>query len=139
MRLINPPTRPLQRSAVCDASVTVGDLVRVRGPAIGNKLDVALYTPDAPPGPPNPAVGVVVSKSTTTRCRVVLWGVITGIYTGMTPGVYQFSSSAGRCTGTPPVPMGSQTAWVMPVGVALTDRDLFVNPQMPTLRRGPDA
>lgn len=131
MQLLNPPTRPLARTAVCGASIAVGDCVRIQGTAPSGKLDVSLYTPDGLPGVPYPAVGVVATKTSDTTCRVVLWGVVTDVYTGMTPGVYQFVSAYGRCTETQPAAFGAASAWITPIGVALTSRDLLVNPGPP--------
>jgi hypothetical protein len=66
-----------------------------------------------------PAIGVVVSKSSSTVCKVQVLGEIKGIYSGLTPGAVLVVGSSGQPSHSPGLIFQS-------LGVALSDDVIFL-------------
>lgn len=101
--------------ADCQPSDTVGMFVYVTGPEVAGIAQVTKV--DITTTGKYPAVGVIVSKSSPTRCLVRVTGeYVTSI--ALTPGKPYFVSLTGSLTAVPPVP-GAGRAAVQVVGTAI--------------------
>lgn len=124
MRLINAATVPraekVLRRADCPASIVVGNLVKVSGPKVAGRLQVALADPAASPF--RPAVGAVVRKYTATQCLIQATGPLLGVYTGLVPGASYYLGASGQLVDTPP----ASPARVQVMGVAWDDDELLL-------------
>jgi hypothetical protein len=110
-----PPTF----EGTCSTSEAVGDVVFVNGPGKDvRKTDIA---------DPNKvsSVGVVISKPTTTTCVVQVSGLISGIYTGLTPNSRYFLGADARPTATKPTGSEGSPTLVVALGIAI-DTNLFL-------------
>jgi hypothetical protein len=67
--------------ADCLAGDVIGDTVRITGPQVANKYQVAAVGS----GGSLPSVGIVLKKSGSTTCIVQFDGPVRGVYTGLTP------------------------------------------------------
>jgi len=104
-----------------DAGTLVGDLVRVNGSSSVTKIltnDIS----EIPKG----VFGVVFSKPSTLRARVLFIGIKDG-YTGFTTGDALFVDTDGTLTHTAPA-----TETVQQIGFAVTPTQIFVNIKLPT-------
>jgi len=110
-------------AAACIASDAVNDFVYVTGPAVGGLAQVSRV--DIADIAKMPAVGIITTKSTPTRCVVALAGVIT--VTGLIPGATYFVGPNGQPTSVRP-PAGPGGRFIQAVGVALDAERLSLNP-----------
>jgi hypothetical protein len=106
-------------TGTCLATNIVGDIVRITG--AGMTVDKADCTNEAK----MLAVGVIISKSGSTSCVVQTNDIVSGVYTGLTPGSLYFVGSNGRPTTTRPSPPTGGSVLVQPIGYAL-DANLFL-------------
>jgi len=105
----------------CLSGDAVGDWVYISGASTVAKADA-----DAPL---TPAIGVIVSKETTTSCTVRVSGLMTGL-TGLTAGsIHYLSATAGAITATAPAAPNA-----IPVGVAVSTTSLLVMPTGATFK-----
>ncbi len=104
----------------CDASVTVGDIVRFSGSTIV-KAQANNFTNSK-------VIGVCTSKSTTTTCNVQVTGHTTTVFSGLSPATFYFLSdtTAGDVTTTPPATAGS---YVIKIGIAYQSNKLILQIQ----------
>lgn len=82
-----------------------------------------------------PVLGIIQSKPSAQTALVVTLGPVDG-FTQLTPGARYFLATDGALCCPPLVP--AQTPYIHPVGVAVTDTQLFVMPQWPILKRASD-
>lgn len=121
-------------AAACSASEVVGDLVYVSGPAIAGLPQVARCDPFDTAK--MPAIGVIFSKSSGTRCLVVTVGQVAASGP-LTPGGRYFAGADGRpLLGPPPPGPGAPVLW-QHVGVALDASHLQIQPSPVMHRRQP--
>lgn len=111
-------------AANCLASDTEGKLICNNGDSVGGVLQVT--TADPYTNTKIPAIGVIISKSSSTDCRVQIAGRIT-VLSGLTPGKLYWLNTNGTATTT--VPTGPGTRYVHAVGVALAANVLLWRPQ----------
>jgi len=109
--------------ANCLSTDTEGKLVCNNGDSVGGVLQVT--TADPFTNTKVPAIGVIVSKSSSTDCLVQISGLIT-VLSGLTPGKLYWLNTNG--TATVAVPTGG-TRYVHSVGVALASNVLLWRPQ----------
>lgn len=85
----------------CDASVAVGNLVRMNGSTVVNALADSFTN--------SKVIGVCVSKSNATTCNVQVTGYTDNIFAGLaTNSIYFLSDSTpGGITTVPPTASGS--------------------------------
>jgi len=81
-----------------------------------------------------PAIGVCTAKLTSTTCRVQLWGILRGIYTGLIPGRRYVLDASALPAIYVPAPVGG-IAWSMPIGIATSTDEIMISPQAPSARR----
>lgn len=118
--------------ADCLAGVVVGDFVRVAASLSGvpqvAKVDITVRGQ-------YPALGVIVEKSSSTKCLVVASGEI--ITSGLTPGATYWVGLDSRLSATPPVPTIGGIAACQVVGHALTPTQIVIAPNLtPIIRTG---
>lgn len=124
-------TRPLNSArtstAICLATLAVGDLVYISGPKVG--LDLTVAKADPYDSAKFPAIAVVIAKITPTRAVVQFEGDVAGVYTGLTPGKIYWLGPTGLPSLTPPAPGLGETYRVQSLGVALDPTILRLDPQ----------
>jgi hypothetical protein len=111
-------------AANCDAADVAGDLVYVTGPDIGGLLQVAKV--DIDDGAKMPAVGIIITKASSTDCTVRVSGEFDLSAGGLTPGDPIFVSATGTLTTAPPSRPGAGSRFIQRVGIALTAKKLMV-------------
>lgn len=114
--------------AICKAADSVGDCVKVIDAKAGalyqvEKLDIDSDT--------EPAIGIIESKSTSTRCVVKVLGILQGVYTGLLPGkTYLVGTNSQLALTLADPASGFRYAQIM--GTAVSDDEFLV---MPTFQR----
>ena len=108
----------------CDPSLNVGDLV-VESEVLANTVETVTDNADI-----RPVIGIVSDKLTTTLCRVMFIGTVTGLAGGLTKGRKVFLSTSGSFTSTPPI-----TDYLQNLGVAKEGDEVDFNPQLQRVRR----
>lgn len=105
------------QSVSCDASVAIGDIVRLSGTTI--------IRAQADNFANSKAIGVCVAKSDPTTCDVQITGFTGSTMSGLTSETTYFlsDSSAGQLTSVPPTTSGS---YVIKMGVAYTGTRLIL-------------
>jgi hypothetical protein len=110
--------------ANCQATDQIGDLVYISGDSVGGviqvtKVDITNYSK-------MPGVGAIVSKSTSTQCRILRYGILS--VPGLIPGRTYFVGFNGTPIPTRPVATGGQKAFVQVLGVAMDSSRMLFNP-----------
>lgn len=114
-------------SSISGLAADVGGLTCLSGDAVGDWMYVSsastITKADADGSGTYPALGVIVSKESTTECTVRIAGLVTGL-SGLTAGAaYYLSTTAGAIVATPPTaPAGA------PVAIAISTTSLVVLP-----------
>jgi hypothetical protein len=103
----------------CDAGILVGDFVYV---------DAADHVTKAADNTISEIAGVVVEKTSITNCIILNTGRA-DVFSGLTPGQRYFLSASGIPTTVPPA-----SAFVIPLGIALSTTDLMLNLSLPMQR-----
>lgn len=122
------------RAAECSSAEAVGDWVCIsddppNGTDYVRKADPADFTK-------MPAVGVVVSKSAPTQCRVQWFGETPDIFSGLSSGEYYFVGTDSRSADLPPEPT-TAPLFTQFVGVATAPTRMYVRPNDRLVRRIP--
>lgn len=120
--------------ARCQSTDAVGDLVRVWSPYPDvAKTSITSYGT-------LPAVGCIVAKPSTVSCVVQVSGLVSGVYSGLTPGKIYFVGSDSRPTATAPVPGSTEILFHQSIGVAIMPDLFFILPSFNLTRvRGSDV
>jgi hypothetical protein len=103
--------------ATCPALLTVGTVVCSTGPYQVDAADINIDSK-------MPGVGVIVSKSTSTDCRVQWGGEAQGIWSGLTIGKYYYLTAAGGISDTIPGP--TTNSYIFRVGQAIASDVLLL-------------
>ncbi len=121
--------------ADCLAGDIAGDCVYVTADKISGRFQVSKIDPRVLTA--IPSVGIIQSKPTSTTCLVRLSGVLSGVYTGLTPGAQQFVALNGQLTESIAsiTPLPNQRVMVQQIGVALASDTIAVLPQAPNIHR----
>ena len=117
-------TEGFELPATCQATDQVGDLVHISGDSTGGliqvtKVDITDYSK-------MPGVGAIVSKSSSTQCMILRYGILS--VTGLVPGKTYFVDFDGTPTATRPVAGVGQKVFVQVIGVAMDSSRLMFNP-----------
>lgn len=109
-------------TGVCPTDSTVGDLVYVSGP--GKAVDLVDITDAAK----IPTVGCIIEKASASVCTVQTHGLVSAIYSGLTPGRMYFAGVDSRPIEAPPVPGVGVSRFLQIIGVALDPTTLILSP-----------
>lgn len=115
---------PYVIDAICLSGDLVGQCIYSRGSYTGSALWVA--TADIYDVGKMPAVGIIISKSSATSCKVRIGGEYT--ISGGVAGKYYFVGSDGYLTADRPAATLTQYAVVQIMGVALDVTHLLLQP-----------
>lgn len=110
-------------SKFCDASLMVGDFVYLSD-TVPNKV---LKNDDNMPD--SPTIGIVLSKTSPTVCKIALYGDIDNL-SGLDMSKEVFLGTLGEATPNPP-----PTDYLQILGIATSPTTMFLNPQIQRLRR----
>jgi hypothetical protein len=121
------------RSADCSSAEAVGDFVYLTDYISGR--DQVRWA-DPKDYSKLPAVGAIISKSSPTRCLVQWMGETPEIYTGLAPGEIYFLGLNGKAVVTPPA-AATVPVFVQPIGIALSDKKMYVRTESNLTRRVP--
>jgi len=122
------------RAAECTAAESVGDFVCiVDDPPNGVDL-----VGKADPGDFNkmPAVGVIISKSSPTDCRVQWMGETPNIFSGLSSGEVYYLGSDAKIAEVPPIPAVTKM-FVQPVAIATAPTRAYIKAETNLARRIP--
>lgn len=120
--------------ANCLLSDAVGNCVYITSDRSGGLYQVT--TVDIEILVPNPAVGIIIEKTTDTDCVVQLHGILDGLFSGMTPNKVQWVDFSGSLTESlPSANLSPGYVWTQSMGQAIADDVLMLNPNhLPTKR-----
>jgi hypothetical protein len=121
------------RSAECTATELVGDFVYLTD-YIGGRDQVRWADPKD--YSKLPAVGAIISKSSDTTCLVQWMGETPEIYAGLAPGEIYFLGLNGKAAALPPAAT-TVPVFVQPIGIALSDKKMYVRTESNLTRRVP--
>lgn len=123
-----------QAEAECLSGDTVGKVVYIRADISAGRYVVE--TADPSTFSKMPAIGMIISKASSTICTVQFRGIVQGIYSGMTPGAMLFVSTTGSLVSSPPTP-GPSRMFIQNMGVALGSNVVGLEPDLTLSRRRP--
>lgn len=116
---IRPITRKQKFFATCDIADSVGNVVYISNNITISdntytvaKVDISNYNKV-------PGIGIIVAKSSATKCIVQTEGEAVGIYTGLTAGRVYFIGVDSNPTLVPPAPPISGFIYLQAIGTAL--------------------
>lgn len=102
----------------CDASVAVGNVVRLSGStAVNAQADNFANSK---------AIGICSAKASATECSITFIGPTSSIFTGLTPGesVFLSDTTAGEVTTTAP---STSNSYVIKIGTAFAINKISIN------------
>lgn len=114
------------RPADCTTAEAIGDFVCISGPQVSNRDQVAKADPAD--YDKLPAVGVIISKPTTTTCMVQWMGETPAIFSGLSAGEPYFLGADSKLAEVPPPPV-SHDMFVQVVAVALAADRAYIRPE----------
>lgn len=111
--------------ADCQVSDAIGMFVYITGPAVSGipqvtKTDIQTYGK-------YPAVGIIVEKSTTTRCLVQVFGEVEVSPAALVPGRPYFVGFDSLITNLPPIPLPGTFSAIQAIGTAIDTGRLLLN------------
>lgn len=92
----------LSYDANCLETDSPKDGVYITGDPIGGRYQVTRVDIDSAVAKESIAFGIIVSKSSTTECVIVVSGIVAGLFSGLTPGSRLFTSTTGELQQGPP-------------------------------------
>ena len=117
--------------ANCDPGDLVGDAVYVSTDKVSGLITVTKVNIDSSTGNESVSVGVIISKSDPSTCRVQFGGTVEGLYTGLTPGNRIFVNESSRLQDTPPDRPTTGKRVMQEVAYALASDLILINPLSP--------
>jgi len=121
-------------SADCLLADAIGSFVRITGVAVAGIAQVA--TVNIAITGQYPAVGVIIEKSTTTRCLVQVIGELQVSPPTLIPGRPYFIDVDGTITDVPPVPASGTVVAIQAIGTAIDIGRLLLNVHPQLFLRG---
>lgn len=111
---------------ICDGSVLDGHPVILDSSGVAQSAVATSFNSGH-------AVGVISKKHSLTVCDILLRGVSSSLYSGLTPGLRYFVSATtvGAITPTPPANSGNL---VLEIGQAISSTSLYINPRVIVIR-----
>lgn len=125
-----PRSEKILGRADCLTTDIVGDIVRITGPKIGNRFQVAKIDISSLTDPP--AVGIIVKKSVAggTDCVVQFAGPMPGVYTALVTNSRYLVGTDGRLAregdANFPVPVSGSVTHFQLMGVATSTDELLI-------------
>lgn len=116
----------------CLSTDQVGDAVYVSGPKVGGLYSVSKVDIDDEVTPNMVAMGIIKEKISATQCFVQTTGILTGVYTGLTPGARLFVDTDGGLLEGPPPPSPTARRLYQYIAVAMSADAIMIDPQPPT-------
>ena len=116
--------------AYCFSTDSVGDVVYIMGPMVGDFYQVTQVDHTDPSK--MPGVGIIRSKDAATQCVVQTRGIVVGLYTGLTPGRRLLVQDDGR-PGHGFTRATTGVKLLQGLGVALSSTDIFLSIETPTI------
>lgn len=113
---------PTTFSATCPSGASVGDLVYVSSAGYVTPVDITDVAKV-------PAVGCILSKSSSTSCLVQTAGLAGGLYSGLTAGAMYYSGLSSR-PSILPTPSVGQSLFLQALGIALDPTTLILAPSI---------
>lgn len=112
--------------ANCLGTDRVGDCVYPSGAPVGGVVQVTRCDPYD--YATLPAIGIIVSKSTSTNCVVQYGGILPGVYGGLERPLPVFLASDGGLTHAVPTPDIGRPVWLQHMGSAVGESVIALNP-----------
>lgn len=116
------PVPDMTFTGTCVNTDAVGDLVYISGS--GKIIAKADPTNNAK----MPSIGCIISKSSSTVCSVQTSDLVSGVYTGLTPGKMYFVGTNSKPTAIRPTPTPGNSLLVQPIGFAIDTNMLLLTP-----------
>ncbi len=113
--------------ADCPVAVVVGNWVYITGPAVLTIPQVD--TVDIKTTGKYPAIGMVVEKSTPTRCLVIVGGEVAFLPATLIPGARYWVGTDGNLTATLPLAGVGERVATQVIGYALDADRLLIHPE----------
>ncbi len=113
-------------AANCLSADRVGDCVYSSAPPASGVVQVTRCDPFN--YATLPAIGVIVSKSTSTNCVVQYGGILTGVYGGLERPLPVFLASDGGLTHAVPTADVGHPVWLQHMGSAVGESVIALNP-----------
>jgi hypothetical protein len=82
-----------------------------------------------------PAIGVILSKETSTLCTVLVMGELQGVYSGLSIRKVVFVGLDGKIQEGPPTPSVGGFVFVQRVGSVTDDGRIYVVPNFHMIKR----
>lgn len=128
--LATPPPSPTPSpvysfNGTCLSTAQLGDIVYLTGGASNEVRAVDLTDFDK-----MPVAGCLIQKPTPTTCVVQTSNIVSGIYTGLTPGRIHFAGRGSNPKPVYPAPIPSigETIFIQPVGIAINSSTIALAP-----------
>lgn len=111
--------------ADCLVTDIIGEFVYITGPAVAGipqvtKVNIQVYGM-------YPSVGLIIEKSTTTRCMVMVFGEVEVLPATLVPGRPYFIGLSAMITNIPPAPAPGTFAAIQAIGTAIDTGRLLLN------------
>jgi hypothetical protein len=119
--------------ANCQTTDNVGDCVYVTGDAVGNFYQVTRADPRDQSK--MPSIGIIISKKSTTECKVQFIGEVHSVYVGMPPRATLFVGADGRLSAVPPAPNPGGYTFVQAMGSAVASSTVVMLPSLALTKR----
>jgi hypothetical protein len=115
---LTPPGDNVKLTVNCDATVAVGDVVRMDGSTAVKAIATSFLASNV--------VGIVTSKASSTSCNITVCGPINGAIGSLdtTRQYFLSDSTPGQLVTTPPTNSGS---YVIRIGNAINSTTLVLN------------
>jgi len=111
-------------SAQCLSSDAVGHVVYISGDKTGGFYQVTKV--DIDDNNKMPALGIIVSKQSSTECTVQTSGRVESFTTGLTPNNYLFISTSSTLTQNRPANPSTGIRWIQIVAQAMSSTDILI-------------
>jgi len=119
--------------AICKAADSVGDCVKIIDVKAGELYQVEKIDID---NDTKPAVGIIESKSTATRCVIRILGILKNVYSGLVPGATYLVDTDSQLTQTLGDPL-TGFRYVQIMGTAVSDDEFMVLPNQQRHKKVP--
>jgi len=113
-------------TADCLATDEVGHFVYITGDEVATNV-FQVTRVDVEDSSTMPALGVILEKSTPTRCIVMTWGIVPG--TGLTAGARYWVGADAKISAAHPPRVPGELVVAQVAGIALSTTKLLIRPE----------